>query len=147
VSQTPEFHTETGKVVEAYRKRAIVELEAPADAGKRPECGRCGLCASLGGGRAGTLPELRAAAPPDLRLAPGDRVEVRLRLASPGKAAVLLLGLPLAAFAGGVLGAWWLWKSEAAMMACGFGALAAAYLALYLVDRARGARAEITRKL
>jgi len=147
VSETPEFHTETGRVAEAYRGRAIVELDVPPDAGSRPECARCGLCASMGGGRAGAVAELRAVVPAGLQLAPGDRVELRLRLASPGRAAVLLLGLPLAAFVGGVLGAWQLWKSEAAMIGCGFGALVAAYLALYLVDRSRGPRAVVTRKL
>jgi len=146
VSAAPEFHTETGRVVEVHRGRAIVELEAGAGAGRKPECGRCGLCAALPGAAGGGV-ELRAEAPRALALAPGDRVEITLRLASPGKAAVLLLGLPLVAFLAAAGLAYWLSKSEGLMIACGFGALAAGFLTLYLVDRKRGARATITRKL
>jgi len=141
-----EFHTETGKVVEVHKGRAIVELEVSARSGSKPECARCGLC-SAAGAKAGALPELRASVPAGLAIAPGDRVEVRLRLATPGKAGLLLLGLPLVAFLGGLFLANWLWKSEAAMMACGFGALGAAFLVLYAVGRRRGAMATITRKL
>ena len=75
------------------------------------------------------------------------RATKRVGQASPGRAGLLLLGLPLAAFIGALFLASWLWKSEPAMMACGFGALGAAFLVLYLVDRRRGARAEVVRKL
>ncbi len=139
-----DFHIETGRVVEAYKGRAIVELDSASRPGSKPECGRCRLCAASG---AGAPPELRATVAGGLTVTPGDRVEIRLRLASPGRAGLLLLGLPLAAFIGALFLASWLWKSEPAMMACGFGALGAAFLVLYLVDRRRGARAEVVRKL
>ncbi len=139
------YHAEIGRVVEVRGGRAIVEIELPAGVGSKPECAHCGLCSAAGSG-AGAKPELLASVPADLRLAPGDRVELRLRLANPGKAGVILLGLPLAAFIGAMLLANWIWKSEPAMMACGFGALAGAFLVLHLVSRRRGARAEIVGK-
>jgi positive regulator of sigma E activity len=141
-----EFLTETGRLVEVHRGRAIVELEGSARPGSKPECARCGLCSAAGAG-AGALPELRASVAPGLKLAPGDRVEIRLRLARPGRAGFLLLGLPLAAFLAGLFMANWLWKSEAAMMASSFGALGAAFLVLYAVGRRRGAMAEVVRRM
>jgi len=146
MSSGPEFHVETAKVVEVWRGRAIVELEKPAGAGERPECARCGLCVATGRGADAPV-ELRAEIAPGVTAAPGDRVEVRLRLTSPGKAAVLLLGLPLVAFLGAAFLANWLWRSEAVTVACGFGALFLAFLALMAYDRARGAQAVVTRKL
>jgi positive regulator of sigma E activity len=146
VGQAAEFHSEIGRVVEVRGRRAIVELDDSTGAGTKPECARCGLCSSAGA-KDGDPPELRAAVGPELALAPGDRVELRVRLARSGKAGVLLLGLPLASFLGALFLADRLWNSEMATLVCGFGALAAAFVVLHLARRRWGARAEVVRKL
>lgn len=145
MTAAPALHREAGRVAEVRRGRAIIELEAAAAAGERPECARCRLC-STASGAAGRV-ELRAAVPPELELAPGDRVEVELRLAPPGRAALLLLGLPLAAFLAASGAIWALSGSEDAAAVAGFVALAAAYLVLAAVERRRGPRARVARRL
>jgi positive regulator of sigma E activity len=82
-----------------------------------------------------------------LQLAPGDRVEVEIRLVSPGKAGLLLYGLPLAAFLTASLVVFFVTGNENASAVSGFSALAAAFLILFLVERGRGASARVVGKL
>ncbi len=142
----PSMHRTTGRIVEARGGRSIVELEVdPGEAGKKPECADCGLC-SAAGAAAGKV-ELRAWVADGLDVSAGDRVEVEIRPVSPGKAGLLLYGLPLAAFLAASLGVYAATGSENASAVSGFSALAAAFLILFLVERGRGASARIVRKL
>ena len=135
---------ESGRVVETRRGRAIVELDVrPEEAGKKPHCSGCGLCTSAGGGN----PELRAVVPEGLDLSADDRVEVRLRLASSGAAAMLLFGVPLLLFLGASFAGWLLTGSEPVAAAAGFSGLTAGFVVLFAADRIRGPRATVTRKL
>jgi positive regulator of sigma E activity len=149
VASAPRLLRETGRVVEARGGRAIIELEVAADGragpGGRPECAGCGLCApaAAGGGRF----EIRARLEAGRSVGPGDRVEVEIRLASSGRAGLLLCGLPLAAFLGFGLTAWLVTGSENAGAVSGFSALGAAFLALFLVERRWGSAARVVRRL
>jgi positive regulator of sigma E activity len=147
VTSAPRLLRETGRVVEARGGRVIVELEpAPAGrAGERQECAGCGLCSPAGAG--GGRMEIRASLAPGQSVAPDDRVEVEIRLASPGRAGFLLYGLPLAAFLGFGLTVWLVTGSEDAGAVSGFSALAAAFLVLFLVERGRGGAARVVRKV
>ena len=142
-----ELHTTTGAVIEVYRNRAIVELDVkPQEVGSKPQCKGCGLC-SCGGAAGNARVELRASVPEELSLAKGDRVEIRIRLVSPGRAALLLYGLPLFAFLACSIGGWFISHSEMISATSGFSALIAAYLVILLVDRGRGPSARISRKI
>ena len=138
--QNASLHRVTGRVVEAWRDRAIVALEIGAEeAGRGERCAGCRMCAVTPAGSV----ELRAWLPPGLSVAAGDRVEVEVRSVAPHRAALLLYGMPLAAFLGATIVVWYATGSEGASALAGFGALAAAFLTLYLVERGRGASARV----
>lgn len=134
------FHRVCGRVCEAHRGRAIIELEIdPREAGSGPECAACRLCSPAGSGRV----ELRASVPAGMELRPGERVEVEIRRVAPHKAALLLYGMPLAVFLAASLGVWAATGSENGAALAGFGGLAAAFLMLFLVERGRGPGARV----
>ncbi len=141
----PRLHRTVGRVVEVHRDRAILELEvSPADVGKKPECGGCGLCSADRSGRV----ELRAYLAEGVVVQKGDRVEAEIRLVAPGRAALLLYGMPLLAFVGTSMIVWFATGgSQNASAVSGFSALAAAFLLLFLIERGRGPSARVVRKL
>jgi positive regulator of sigma E activity len=145
-SPAEKLHRVTGRVIESHRDRVIVELDVtPDQVGKKPECAGCGLCSSAGA--APGKVEIRAYLGEGVTAAVDDRVEVEIRLATPGKAALLLYGLPLLAFLGASLGVWFATENENASAISGFSALAAAFMILFLVERGRGASARVARRL
>jgi positive regulator of sigma E activity len=138
------MHLTRGRIIEVRNSRAIIELDVePSQVGKQESCSGCGLCNAVGGGQV----ELRANCDPKTSLKSGDRVEVEIRLVNPGKAGILLYGMPLLSFLGFGWGAWWITGSEGAMIGSAFAAMCSFYLLLFLIEAKRGARARVIRKL